>query len=200
MVKQDSMKQEWRTGGFREGIDSHTKSGGSSLSEKETGLDFTDGTDTVTVNGGVVNETGSEPFTDGQVHPLIINEYGEIIIAGTDRVVNGVRVVEINPLDTKRNPNKYTGTASSTALYIDMELFGEGSFDIDISAGTIDVEVSNNNDTAVGSISTWHAVTGLAAIAADVYVKTSDIGCSKWVKITPTAATFTIYFIQKQRI
>jgi hypothetical protein len=98
-----------------------------------------------------------------------------------------------NPVYAHKDEEKKTGTASSTAQYIDGNNFSSCSLDIDISAGSLEIEVSNDYETAVASITKWETVPG-GSVSADTFLKV--YGPYRHIRINPTAATFTIYVKQ----
>jgi hypothetical protein len=159
---------------------------------------LTNGVDGVSMSasGNVVTVSGlsSDPFAAG-------DEY-IVTLIGKDKAYDSLSdcflIRNTRDLTTYHNFAKYSATTSSDAIYIDMERFGECSLDIDIGAGSLDIDVSNNYDTAVGSISHWETIVGGSGISADTMIKMES--CYKWLRINPSSATFTIYFSKKQRV
>jgi hypothetical protein len=115
-----------------------------------------------------------------------------------DPVTGTSKTSESNPLSLQYTPIKITLSASSDSNYIDMDGYGEASIDIDISAGSVGIQVSNNYEDDCASITTWHDVD--TGISADKFVRDDDLGCCKWIKISASTATAVIYVKRKQKI
>lgn len=186
-MKNDAMNKQWDQGGYREGIASHGKGGSGGLSEQTSGSTFVPGTNVVGVSGGVVNETGDEPYSSGEVQPIKLNNRGEQVMSDFDPISEAGRKTEINPDHLVKKPSLLfideTNVAAATyRVVLDFNGYDNATVNV-ICAGGVTVDIFGSNNALADDT----ADTGWVSLSATSIVDNTDgwviNGQEPWAKL-----------------
>lgn len=161
---------------------------------------YTEGTSLITGMGAVVEASGAEPLAAGDLSTLSMNVDRELYIAGTDRIVNGIRIIDIMPVWERHLTGETIATVTNAAAatynyYVDLEGYNHFGLQGDITDAPTSIKVFGtlqNDGTAAPSITAWEDLSSIFLGGA----KTTDFvapdsagifGAFKWVKIEVVA-------------
>ena len=140
----------------------------------ESGYAFVEGSTEVNMNGCIVNETGDEPLTDGEVSAPAMNAYRGMWDAVADRIINANRHINISPDHLQKQDGEGAIDVTNVAAATYREVFQFAGYDNAtigvICAGGVTVSLFGTNNPDADDT----ADTGWISISGSTIVDTTD--------------------------